>query len=41
MKKEDEIRNVRIGFNTPYEINKKDIPFVKKFLKMVEEYNDI
>lgn len=33
------LRNVRIGFNKPFQINKKDIPLVKKMLKHFEEVN--
>jgi hypothetical protein len=34
--KEYNLRNVRIGFNTPYQINKKYINAVKLFLKELE-----
>jgi len=33
------LRHVRIGFNAPFQINKKDIPLVKKMLKHFEEVN--
>lgn len=37
--KDSNLRNVRIGFNEPYRINKRDIPLVKKLLKKFEELN--
>jgi hypothetical protein len=35
--KKKEIRNVRIGFNEPYKINKNDIPFLRKILEVMEK----